>query len=117
MKVLVFGQRALLKKKRRNWIALWTAITAMVAWVLASGLDVFSVFLVVQVGNRPLVWAHRAAEYLIVYAVMRLLGALALALLVIWLSKHRSSWSRAIWGGLTACSLATALLAWLRLYR
>ena len=85
--------------------------------MLANGLDVFSVLLAVQMGSRPLILTHHAAEYLMIYAGMRLLGALALALLVIWLKRHCPSWSRAIWGGLTVCSVATALFAWLRLYR
>jgi hypothetical protein len=89
----------------------------MAAWLMANGLDVFSMFLVVHMGRRPPIWTHRAAEYLIAYAILRLLGTLGLALLVMSLSRRFSSWSRAIWGVLTACSLATAVFAWLRLYR
>jgi len=85
--------------------------------MLANGLDVFSVLFIVQMGSRPVLVTHHVAEYFVIYAGMRLLGALALALFTVWLDKRCPSWSRAIWSTLTVCSLATAVFAWLRLYR
>jgi hypothetical protein len=104
-------------------VSRWTAITALLAWVLANGLDVFSVLWIVQEGGRlalarsDVVYLHRPAEFFLIYAGMRFLGTLAVSLGVMSVSKRWPFLWRAAWGALTACALATAAGAWWRLYR
>jgi hypothetical protein len=103
--------------KHRDWISRWIAITAVIAWILANGLDVFSVWLMLQFGG-PLTFArHHPAEYLIIYANMRMLGTLALCLLSVLVNNRWPSVSGTVWSALTACALVTAAFAWWRLYR
>jgi hypothetical protein len=104
-------------RRRGDVGALWASITSLLAWVLANGLDVFSVLILVQAGRQMVLARHHPAESFLVYAGLRLLGTMALPLAVVSSSKHWPSASRAAWGTLTACALATAVAAWWRLYR
>jgi hypothetical protein len=103
--------------RRGDVRALWASITSLLAWVLANGLDVFSVLILVQAGRRMVFARHHPAESFLVYAGLRLLGTMALPLAVAASSKRWPAASRAAWGALTACALATAAAAWWRLYR
>jgi hypothetical protein len=104
-------------RRQRDWLAWWTAITTLLAWVLANGLDVFSVLILVQSGGRLAFARFRPAESFVIYAGLRVLGTLAVSLGVVSASRRWPSVSRAAWGALTACALATAAAAWWRLYR
>jgi hypothetical protein len=97
--------------------ALWASITSLLAWVLANGLDVYSVLILVQAGRRMVFAQHHPAESFLIYAGLRLLGTMALPLAVVSSNRRWPSASRAAWGALTACALATAAAAWWRLYR
>lgn len=103
-------------RSKGDWVSRWTPVVAVVAWLLANALDVFSVFLLLQMGGRLPFVRYHAAEHFLIYVGMRMLGTMAFCLLVFFAIKHWASVSRIAWGTLTACSLATAILAWLRLY-
>ena len=103
--------------RQTDWISRWTAIAAIVGWVLASGLDVLSVLLMLQSGDRFALISYHPAEYFLIYAAMRMLVTLAVCLLVVSASRCWSSVSRAVWSALTVCSLATVVVAWWRLVR
>ena len=98
---------------RTSW---WLSATAVIAWVLANGLDVLSVLFAVRFGNVfPCVRNH-PAEYLVIYAGIQLLGTLAVWLMAAAAGRRWSSVSTTVWSALTACALATAIAAWWRLY-
>ena len=106
--------------KQKSWIPKLTVITAGVAWALANGLDMLSMLLFVQTGGqlalaRQIMRCH-PAEFIVLYAGMRLLGTLAVYLLVMFAEKHWPFTSQALWNALTACSLVTAVAAWWRIY-
>lgn len=90
---------------------------AAVAWALANTLDVFSALLIVQAGGRLLLGYHHPAEYLLIYAGMRFLIALAVYLMAVFVSKHWPVAARVAWSALAFCALATAVIAWWRLGR
>jgi hypothetical protein len=93
------------------------AITAVIVWVLANGVDVLSALLTVQAGGGlPFAQGH-LAEYAIIYTGLRLLGTLALVLLAVFVSRHWPDVSGATWAAMTACAFVTTVLAWWRLYR
>lgn len=103
--------------RRRDWIELGTAIAGAIAWGLANGLDVYTLFAVLQQGAQLVVGRHHPAEYLIIYAGLRLLGALAVYLAVLLANRLWPANSRAAWGALTGCTTITTALALWRLYR
>ena len=96
---------------------LWAAATSLLAWLLANALDVFSVLVLVQAGGRMAIARHHPAESFLIYAGLRFLGTAALPLVVVSAGRRWPSVSRAAWGALTVCALATAAAAWWRLYR
>jgi hypothetical protein len=107
-----------MKNVQKDWITKLTATTAVVAWALANGLDVVSMSLFVQAGGQ-LVFASQImrqhpAEFVMLYAGMRVLGTLAVYLLVTFAQKQWPLLSQTLWSVLTACSLATAVAAWWR---
>ncbi len=104
-------------KRRELRMLLWLAVTAVVAWVLANGLDVLSVLYSVRFGNTFVFARYHPAEYFLIYAGMRFLGTLAVWLLVVSASKRWPYMSRIAWSALTACALVTAIAAWWRLYQ
>jgi hypothetical protein len=103
--------------RRERWISRWVSATAVVAWVLANGLDVVSMLFAVQFGGLLTFSRYHPAESFLIYAGMRLLGTLAVLLVVIWVSRRWSSMSSTVWSALTAGALVTALVAWWRLYQ
>ena len=104
--------------RRTVWVPRLLAATAMLTWALANGVDIFSVLFLVQTGGLALPVARlRPAEFFLAYAGLRLLGAIAVALAIPFVSKHWPAARSAAWSGLTAFSLVTTLAAWLRLYR
>ena len=103
--------------RRETRMLLCLAVTAVVGWVLANGLDVLSVFYSVRFGNTLVLTRYHPAEYFLIYAGMRLLGTLATWLLVVSVSKRWPFMSRIVWSALTACALVTAIAAWWRLYQ
>jgi hypothetical protein len=105
------------KPRWEDWGALWASVTSLLAWVLANVLDVFSVLVLVQGGGRMILARHHPAEAFLIYAGFRLLGTVALLLAVVSAGRRWPAMSRAVWGALTVCALATAAAAWWRLYR
>ena len=107
--------------QEKNWIQKLTEITAITAWVLANGLDIFSMFLFLQLGGQlafaGLMARHHPTEFALIYAGMRTLGTLAVFLVVTLLEKHWPPTSKVSWNALTASALVTAIAAWLRLYQ
>jgi hypothetical protein len=99
-----------------DWTVLGTAVTSVLAWVLANGLDLLSITLAIQSGNRFAFGRPRPAEWFVVYAGLRVLLTLAACLMAAYVSKRWSSSSRAVWAVLTALALVTAVAAWWRLY-
>lgn len=89
---------------------------AIAAWGLSNGLDVLSVLFAIRLGGFPLARYH-PSEFFLIYAGMRLLGTLAVTLVVALVNKHWSSLSRTVWSALTACALMTAIVAWWRLHQ
>ena len=106
-------------REEKNWIQKLTTFTAITAWVLANGLDVFSMFLFLQLGGQlalaGLMTRHHQTEFALIYAGMRTLGTLAACLFVALLEKRWASTSHIFWNALTACALVTAITAWLRM--
>jgi hypothetical protein len=106
-------------RRKRNWIIKLTMITAIIAWVLANGLDVLSVFFFLQQGGQlalvDLVARSHPTELALIYAGMRLLATLAVCLFVTLVEKHWSSAAQAFWSALTVLALITAVAAWLRI--
>ena len=101
---------------RRERLLIWgVAVTGVVAWVLANGLDVISALLMVRLGGAFAFSRYHRAEFFMIDAGMRLLGTLAVWLLVALVNKHWPSVSRIAWSTLTACALVTATAAWWRL--
>ena len=100
-----------------DWGSLWASMTSLLAWVLANVLDVFSVLVLVQAGGRMVFARHHPAESFLIYAGLRFLSAAALPLAVVSAGRRWPLMSRAAWGALTVCALATAAAAWWRLYR
>ena len=103
--------------RRETGILLWLSITAVAAWVLANGLDVLSVLYSVRLGNTFTLVRTHPAEVFMIYAGMRMLGTMAVWLLVVSVSRRWPSMSRIVWSALTGCALVTAIAAWWRLYR
>jgi hypothetical protein len=103
--------------RRETGMLLLLSITAVVAWVLANGLDVLSVLYSVQLGNTFAFTRYHPAEFFLIYAGMRMLGTMAVWLLVVSASKRWPSVSRIAWSALTGCALITAIAAWWRLYQ
>lgn len=103
---------------RATWVPRLVAATAVVTWVLANGVDVLSMLFVVQLGGVvfPVARLH-PAEFVLLYAGFRALGAIAVALAIALVAKHWSALRSAAWSALTAFSLVTALVAWLRLHQ
>jgi hypothetical protein len=106
-----------LVEKRKAWTSWLLAGTAVIAWLLANGLDVLSVLFVVRFGGIFALARHRPAEFLVIYAGMRLLGTLAVFLLAAFVGKRWPFMSMSVWSALTAGALVTAIAAWWRLYR
>jgi hypothetical protein len=101
--------------KQALWIPRLLIASAALTWVLANGMDVLSMFLVVQLGGG-LAFAHfRPAEFLLIYFGLRVLGAIAIVLLVLFVNKHWPALRSTAWSALTAFALVTALVAWWRL--
>jgi hypothetical protein len=104
-------------QRRRERVMLWTSrLASLVAWTLANGLDVLSVLVVVRAGGRMAWVRYHPAEWFLVYAGLRFLGTLALALVVLSVSRRWPSASRPMWWALTVCALATVAAAWWRLH-
>ena len=103
--------------RRETGMLLWLSITAVAAWVLANGLDVLSALYSVRFGSTFALARYHPAEAFLIYAGMRLLGTMAVWLLVASVSRRWSSVSRIVWSALTACALVTAIAAWWRLYQ
>ena len=113
------AQRLKFKSSVRRWYergAWWVPVTSLLAWVLANGLDILGILVLVQEGGRTALAPRHPAEGFLIYAGLRLLGTLALPLAVVSTGRHWPSASRAAWGALTVCALATAAGAWWRLY-
>ncbi len=102
--------------RREVWAARWVAVTAIVAWGLSNGLDVISVLFAIRFGGIPGARYH-PSEFFLIYAGMRLLGTLAVILVVAFVNRHWASVSRTVWSALTACALMTAIVAWWRLHQ
>jgi len=60
---------------------------------------------------------HHPTEFAFLYAGMRTLGALAVFLIIVLVEKHWAPKSQVLWNVLTAGALATAIIAWLRIYQ
>jgi hypothetical protein len=103
--------------KRAVWGPRLLAATAVLTWALANGVDVLSMLFLVQIGGVAFPSARlRPAEFFLVYAGFRLLGAIAVGLAIVFVTKHWPAVRSAAWSALTAFSLVTAVTAWLRLY-
>jgi hypothetical protein len=103
--------------RQRAWVSNAIAGSSITAWFLANGLDILSVLYGLQFGGSWSFLRYHPAESFLIYAGLRLLGTLAIVLLVVWITKRWASVFRAAWGGLTVCALTTAIAAWWRLYR
>jgi hypothetical protein len=114
MRLAKLGQ-SLLRWDDRCFV--WASATSILAWGLANGLDVLSVLVLVQAGGRMAFARQHPAESFLIYAGLRLLGTAALPLAVASVGKRWPSLSRAAWGALTLCALATAAASWWRLHR
>jgi hypothetical protein len=102
---------------RQKRIVLWASrLASLAAWALANGFDVLSVLVVVRTDGRMAWTRHHPAEWFLVYAGLRFLGTLALALAALSVSRHWPSVSRSTWWALTVCALATVAAAWWRLH-
>jgi hypothetical protein len=102
---------------QKDWGTLGASLLSLLAWVLANVLDVLSVLALVRGGGRMVFARYHPAESFLLYAGLRFLGTLALPLALLSIGRRWPSTSRAAWGALTACALATAAAAWWRLYR
>lgn len=91
------------------------AASAVLTWILANGMDVLSMFSAVQVGAGFAFARIRPAEFLLIYTGLRVLGAIAIVLLVLFVAKHWPALRSTAWSALTAFALVTALAAWWRL--
>lgn len=96
-------------------VAQWTAVSAVLAWVLANALDVLSVLFFVQTGGQFAFACYRPAEHWLIYAGLRMLGTLGVTLLAMYTGKRWPGASQASWGALSVCALATAFIAWQRI--
>jgi hypothetical protein len=107
--------------RQKNWIPRLARITTIIAWVLANGLDVFSLFLLFQLGKQPAfagtMARHHPFEYILIYAGLRTLVTLAACFGVPVVEKHFAPKSQVFWNALTAGALITAIAAWLRIYQ
>ena len=103
--------------RRETRMLVWLSISAVAAWVLANGLDVLSVLFSVRFGNTVALARRHPAEAFLIYAGMRMLGTMAVWLLVVSVSRRWPSLSRIVWSALTAWALVTAIAAWWRLYQ
>jgi hypothetical protein len=103
----------------KHWdpTSLWTAVSAIVVWTLANGLDILSALFVVQAGSRFAFTHGHVAEVLVIYAGLRILGTLGVILIALAVDKRWPIASNMIWGGLTVCALAATFVAWWRVYR
>jgi len=97
------------------WMPRLLAASAALTWVLANGMDVLSMFLVVQLGGSFAFVRSRPAEFLLIYFGLRVLGAIAIVLLVLFVNKHWPALRSTAWSALTAFALVAALVAWWRL--
>jgi hypothetical protein len=98
------------------WIPRFLAASAVLTWAVANGMDLLSMLSAVQFGGGP-AWAPlRPAEFLVIYAGLRLLGAIAIVLLLVFVVKHWPAMRSAAWSALTACAFLTAVAAWWRLH-
>jgi drug/metabolite transporter (DMT)-like permease len=102
---------------RRDWLGYGAAIVAAIAWGSANGLDVWTLYVVLERGGQLAIARHHPAAILIIYAGMRLLGTFAIYLTVLLAGRLWPSSSKAAWSALVGCSLVTAALACWRLYR
>ena len=107
-------------QKERRWMSTLTIITAAIAWLLANGLDVVSMFIFVQLGGRLTLASgtmlRHPVEFVLLYAGIRLLGTLAGCLGAAFAGKHWPAAAQVFWNALTVCAMITAVIAWLRLY-
>lgn len=104
--------------KRAVWVPRLVAATAVLTWVLANGMDLLSMLFIVQLGEVAFAGARlHPGEFLLIYTGFRLLGAIAVGLMIAFVSKHWPAVRAAAWSALTAFSLVTALTAWLRLHQ
>ncbi len=101
--------------RQARWMPRLLAASAALTWVLANGMDVLSMFLVVQVGGGFAFARFRPAEFLLIYSGLRVLGTIAIVLLVLFVDKHWPALRSTAWSALTAFALVTALAAWWRL--
>jgi hypothetical protein len=99
----------------KDWVAVGTAVTAALAWLLSNGLDVLSVLVALQSGERFAFVRFHTVEFFVIYADMRMLGTIAVLLIALSASERWPSASRITWAALTMCALVTALAAWWRL--
>jgi hypothetical protein len=93
------------------------AASAVLTWVLANGMDMLSMLSAVQVGGGFAFARFRPAEFLLIYSALRVLGTIALVLLVLFVAKHWPTLRSTAWSALTAFALVTALTAWWRLHQ
>lgn len=102
---------------RETLVSRLVAGTAVLSWALANGLDVLSVLFAIQFGGSLAIAPYHPAEAFLIYAGLRLLGTLGVALAVVFVSKRWPSASSAAWAALTAWAFVTAIVAWVRLYQ
>jgi hypothetical protein len=102
--------------KQALWVSRSLAASAVLTWALANGMDVLSMFYVVQLGGGFRFARFRPAEFLVIYTGLRVLGAIAVALLILFVAKHWPALRSVAWSALTAFALLTAVAAWWRLY-
>ena len=108
-------------RREKKWIYRLTKMTAVLAWVLANGLDILSTFLFLQLGGQlafaEMTARHHPIEFTLIYAGMRTLGTLAVCLVVILVEKYWPPKAQLFWSALTAGALITAIAAWIRIYQ
>ena len=102
-------------KEPRVLIPCLVALTGSAAWILANGLDVLSMLIAIQMGARLPTMPLHPAESFLIYAGFRLLGTIAVWLVVLAVGRRWPALRGSGWSGLTAFALVTAIGAWWRI--
>ncbi|MBN1641818.1 MAG: hypothetical protein JXA09_11330 [Anaerolineae bacterium] len=102
--------------ERSKLMSRLVAITGSVAWGLANGLDIISMLLAIQMGNRFPRMPFHPAESFLIYAGLRALGTIAVWLAALAVGRRWPTLRGSSWTGLTAFALVTAIAAWWRVY-
>jgi hypothetical protein len=93
----------------------WLVGVSVIAWLLANVLDVSSAVAMVQSGEQ-LAWARgHPSEGILIYALLRVLLALAVPLCAASVGRRWPWMARGAWAALSLCTLVTAAAAWWRL--